>query len=74
MNSKNGINYLIGFWLLYIAIDSFCGLLRSLSAKKMNVPWNFFIRTLFLVRGVVVFLIAVFNFLLIAKRSIVPQS
>lgn len=74
MNSKNGINYLIGFWLLYMAIDSFCGLLRSVSAKKMNVRLSFFFRTIFIIRGVVVFLIAVFNFLLIAKRSIVPQS
>jgi hypothetical protein len=74
MKSKNRINYLIGFWLFYILVDSFCGLLRSWQSKDMNVPVRFFFRTIFLVRGAVVFFIAVLNFLLIAKHRVVPQS
>lgn len=73
MNLKNRINYLIGFWLFYILIDSFCGLLRSWQTKDMKVPIKFFFRTIFLIRSVVVFLIAVLNFLLIAKRGTVSQ-
>jgi hypothetical protein len=73
MNLKNRINYLIGFWLFYILIDSFCGLLRSWQTKDMKEPIRFFFRTIFLIRGSVLFFIAVLNFLLIAKRGVVTQ-
>lgn len=69
MKSKNRINYLIGFWLLYIAIDSFCRLLRAWYTKEMSMPFRFFYSTVAIVRSIVLFLIAFFNFLLIANRS-----
>jgi hypothetical protein len=69
MKFRSKINALIGFWLVFIALDTFCSLLKTVSTGKMKNPFRFFYKTTHFVRSFFLFLLAVLNYLLIAERN-----
>lgn len=74
MKMKGNFNYLIGFWIVFIALDSINGLFRLIYLRKMNRAIRFFCRSILLSRNIVIFMLVVFNYLMIAEHSKIRQS
>ncbi len=71
---KRNITYLIGFWIVFIFLDSINGLFRSIYLRKMNRVFRFFCRSLLIAKSIILFLLAVFNYLMIAEFTKIRQS
>jgi len=63
------VQYLVFLWIVYVALDGICTLFRSCYGRKMGSALSSVFRGTTLIRSLVVFLIAIFNYLLISKRS-----
>lgn len=74
MIMKRNITYLIGFWIVFIFLDSINGLFRSIYLRKMNRVFRFFCRSLLIAKSIILFLLAVFNYLMIAEFTKIRQS
>ncbi|NLG18576.1 MAG: hypothetical protein GX556_14680 [Fibrobacter sp.] len=53
-------------WALFIALDSFSGILRAWYLRKMSNPFRSFYHVVKYVRAVVIFFISILNIWLIA--------
>ncbi len=67
--SAKRIRYLVFLWIVYVALDSLGTAFRPFYGKKFGAPAVHFLRGLSIIRGLVVFGIAVLNYFLIAYKS-----
>lgn len=63
------IRYLVFLWIVYVALDSLGTAFRPFYGKKISAPAVHLLRGVSIVRGLVVFCIAVLNYVLIAYKS-----
>ncbi len=63
------IRYLVFLWIVYVALDSLGTAFRPFYGKKFGAPAVHFLRGVSIIRGLVVFGIAVLNYFLIAYKS-----
>lgn len=65
----NKCRYLLFLWIVYVAVDGLNTMVRSITDRRMRTPMNIFFRGTTLVRSVIIFCIAILNYILIFRKK-----